>query len=79
MNIECTLSLSLCSEKLNARNIKVLLLAMINYQPNLKSHEFRGLEKFKDSLDMALEMRDNNAKWLQQRSDAFIAALKKYI
>lgn len=52
---------------------------MINYQPNLKSHEFRGLEKFRDSLDMALEMRDNNEIWLQQRSDAFVAALKKYI
>lgn len=74
-----SISLSLCSEKLNARNIKVLLLAMINYQPNLKSHEFRGLEKFRDSLDMALEVRNNNEIWLQQRSDAFIAALKKYI
>lgn len=70
---------SLCSEHLKDKNIKVLLLAMIRYQSNLKSDELRGLEKFEQSLDIALEMQENNEKWLQQRSDAFVAALEKYI
>lgn len=52
---------------------------MIRYQSNLKSDELRGLEKFEQSLDIALEMQENNEKWLQQRSDAFVAALEKYI
>lgn len=67
------------SEKLSAKNIKLLMISMIKYQPNLRSQEFRGLKKFEDSLEMVLETRDNNEAWLHQRADAFIAALRKYI
>lgn len=70
-----------CSDKLIAQQVKTLVLLLVESDTIKKEklQELKGLKKFEEPLDIALEMRKVNQNWLQKRAEDFIRVLTKYI
>ncbi|XP_034476123.1 aminopeptidase N [Drosophila innubila] len=74
---------TILNDKLNAKQIKSLVLLLVEndtiFIKEEKLQELKSLKKFKEPLELAVELRKVNQKWLTERSQEFIRVLTKYI